>query len=597
MLVGATLSGKTQCWKVLHEALNILNKENKDVEKYPPIKYEIINPKSISIDELFGYFDDVQPPTWHDGILSTVLKKMCTDTKKDDKWLILDGPVDTLWIESMNSVLDDNKLLTLNNGDRIALSPYVRLLFEIENLAVASPATVSRAGMIYIDIDEIGWKPFIEMWVASKEDNHLRENLNELIDKYLEKTLKIKRTRCKELVVSSEFACIQAMTRFFDNQIQQFGRVQEEDEEAYRLLVEKIFVFCLIWSVGATVTEATRGRIDDILRDIESIFPHQNTVYEHYINAEKRDWAPWEEKLQTPWRPQEKDLEFHQITVPTIDTVRNNYVARALLKHGSQVLIAGHTGVGKTALVESILSTLEEAIYTNFTVNFSAQTTSTSTQEIIESNFDKWTKNKFTPKNAKKVAICFVDDLNMPRKDTFGSQPPLELIRQWIDYMSWYDREKLTLKYFYGLQFLCAMGEPGGGRAVISTRLLSKFHVINFAIPSDSQIKRIYEAISSYKFTNFEEDIKTLTEPLAVATINLFTIITENFLPTPEKSHYVFNMRDISKVFQGIFRADKSFYESKEQIAKLWAHEVLRIFHDRLISIEDRDQLKQYLND
>jgi dynein heavy chain len=82
--------------------------------------------------------------------------------------MILDGPVDTLWIESMNSVLDDNKLLTLNNGDRIGLSPNVRLLFEVENLAVASPATVSRAGMIYLDIEELGWKPFVDQWIAGK---------------------------------------------------------------------------------------------------------------------------------------------------------------------------------------------------------------------------------------------------------------------------------------------------------------------------------------------------------------------------------------------------------------------------------------------
>jgi len=71
--------------------------------------------------------------------------------------MVLDGPVDTLWIESMNSVLDDNKLLTLNNGDRIALTSNVRLLFEVQDLSVASPATVSRAGMIYMDVDELGW--------------------------------------------------------------------------------------------------------------------------------------------------------------------------------------------------------------------------------------------------------------------------------------------------------------------------------------------------------------------------------------------------------------------------------------------------------
>jgi dynein heavy chain len=83
--------------------------------------------------------------------------------------MILDGPVDTLWIETMNSVLDDSKLLTLTNGDRIKIKENVRLLFEVENLNVASPATVSRAGMIYLDIDELGWKPIIKSWVLTKK--------------------------------------------------------------------------------------------------------------------------------------------------------------------------------------------------------------------------------------------------------------------------------------------------------------------------------------------------------------------------------------------------------------------------------------------
>ena len=84
--------------------------------------------------------------------------------------MILDGPVDTLWIESMNTVLDDNKVLTLLNGDRISLPLTVGLVFEVENLAVASPATVSRAGMVYIDINDLGWRPYIESWIEKIND-------------------------------------------------------------------------------------------------------------------------------------------------------------------------------------------------------------------------------------------------------------------------------------------------------------------------------------------------------------------------------------------------------------------------------------------
>jgi dynein heavy chain len=133
-------------------------------------------------------------------------------------------------------------------------------------------------------------------------------------------------------------------------------------------------------------------------------------------------------------------------------------------------------------LVDGILMTLD-ANTNHFTINFSAGTTSVNTQEIIESNFERRAKNKYRPKNAKQKAVCFIDDLNMPRLDTFGSQPPLELMRQWIDYEFWYDRQKIVPNYIQDLQFLSAMGKPGGGRAEISTRILSKFHVINYTEP------------------------------------------------------------------------------------------------------------------
>ena len=85
------------------------------------------------------------------GVLSVVMRNVCADEKPDEKWLVLDGPVDTLWIESMNTVMDDNKMLTLISGERIALPPMVTLVFEVQDLAVASPATVSRAGMVFFD--------------------------------------------------------------------------------------------------------------------------------------------------------------------------------------------------------------------------------------------------------------------------------------------------------------------------------------------------------------------------------------------------------------------------------------------------------------
>lgn len=133
--------------------------------------------------------------------------------------MVLDGPVDTLWIESMNSVLDDNKLLTLNNGDRIALTSNVRLLFEVQDLSVASPATVSRAGMIYMDVEELGWRPHMEMWIAEKQrlfGEDYGTSLTEWVQKYLVKVLTVKRVHCHEMVVTSETACVRSFSNLFD---------------------------------------------------------------------------------------------------------------------------------------------------------------------------------------------------------------------------------------------------------------------------------------------------------------------------------------------------------------------------------------------
>lgn len=84
---------------------------------------------------------------------------------------------------------------------------------------------------------------------------------------------------------------------------------------------------------------------------------------------------------------------------------------------------------------------------------------------------------------------------------------------------------------------------------------------------------------------------------MSAATINLYQAVSENFLPTPAKSHYVFNMRDISKVIQGIYVFDKYYCDSKVTMFRLWVHEALRVFHDRLVSFEDRDKLKRLVAD
>jgi dynein heavy chain, axonemal len=141
MIVGDTGSGKSATWKLLQSTLTKLSKTKPD--SYVPVKVFPLNPKALSLGELYGEFN-IASNEWTDGVLSSVMRQACSDEKKDQKWILFDGPVDTLWIESMNTVLDDNKVLTLINGERIALPEQVSLLFEVENLSTASPASKLR---------------------------------------------------------------------------------------------------------------------------------------------------------------------------------------------------------------------------------------------------------------------------------------------------------------------------------------------------------------------------------------------------------------------------------------------------------------------
>ena len=137
---------------------------------------------------------------------------------------------------------------------------------------------------------------------------------------------------------------------------------------------------------------------------------------------------------------------FYKIIVPTVDTVRYNFIVSGLIRNQRAVLLTGPVGTGKTSVAQNVLGELDPVEYTVLVINMSAQTSSNNVQEIIESKIEKRTKGVFVPYGGKKM-LNFMDDFNMPAKDVYGSQPPLELIRLWLDFGFWYDRKKQSEKF------------------------------------------------------------------------------------------------------------------------------------------------------
>lgn len=147
MVVGETGTGKTTLIRNLQQSINKLSL---DSEEHEPCKIYQLNPKSVTNSELFGW-NDILTNTFTHGIVSKIIQGALEEPENIKKWVLFDGPVDADWIENMNTVLDDNKMLCLPDGKRIKLPNQFLMLFEVENLNVASPATVSRCGMVYLD--------------------------------------------------------------------------------------------------------------------------------------------------------------------------------------------------------------------------------------------------------------------------------------------------------------------------------------------------------------------------------------------------------------------------------------------------------------
>ncbi|EFJ08553.1 hypothetical protein SELMODRAFT_185288 [Selaginella moellendorffii] len=597
MLVGRTGSGKTESWRALQRASGRLKKEG--VENFERVHVYIMNSLALSNDEIYGVFSKLTNE-WVDGVLANIMRNVCADETSDNKWMMFDGPVDTLWIESMNTLLDDNKILTLLNGERISMPNVVSLVFEVEDLSQASPATVSRAGMIYLNVEDLGWWPFAESWlqrkVAAGADQILIKTVRSLLEKYIDSGNAFRKKKCRETVAIDNLNGVASFCKLFDALATFENGVSKHEGDQYVPMIENWFLFSIIWSIGASVDEEGRKAFDMYIRDSDPRFPAAGTVYDYFVDPKKKGFTPWEEKLSTAYKIP-VGAPFFKIQVPTVDTVRTSYVIKTLVAARRHSMIVGRVGVGKTLISQSVLRALPEG-FGPMIINFSAQTSSNSLQDTIEGRLEKRTKGVFAPAGGKRL-VCYLDDFNMPKKSQFGFIPPLELLKLWMDNGFWYDRQKQEVKHVKDMQLLAAMAPPGGGRNFISQRVQACFSLVNLTTPNDQQMKRIFGAILTAKLLTFEDEARLLGDNLINTCIELHNNICQELLPIPSKSHYVFNMRDLAKVIQGLLQANKALYVSKDIMLQLFCHECFRVYGDRMWDKGDKawlqDQLDQKL--
>jgi dynein heavy chain len=616
MLCGPTGGGKTRIFEMLMKSLEdetvlgVVHKQSR------------FNPKAIRAAEMYGEIDSMSGE-WTTGVYAAMWAKFNSRANKFNTWIIADGPVDAIWIEDLNTVLDDNRLLTLANGDRMPMTDNVKMMFEVETLVNASPATVSRAGIIYISDTDLDWAPVVESWVLTRPADQ-QELLRPLFKKYLGENSPVDpghmidflNRHTSQVISVSRVGQGQRLCNLL------FGLLEGEGSAFHvpdPTELERLFLYCLTWALGGGLEPEDRAKFDAYLRkfDDNQCLPDVDegqTVYEFYVEPSTLEWKLWRPPKWT--YPNSEKLDFSNLLVPTMDSTRSLFIIENLHKNRKPVLLVGGSGTAKTSTAFIFMNGFDPDDMLQKNVNFSSATTPGMFQATVEAELDKRGGKNFGPPNGKSMTF-FIDDISMPLVNDWGDQPTLEAVRQVVEYngFCFLDKDKRgDFKVCEDLQYLGAMAHPGGGKNDIPNRLKRQFFLFNLTAPSKTSINDIYGQMLNGRFTSAEYDAPTLETigKFTQATIDVWDKMKGKMLPTPAKFHYVFNMRELSRVFQGILATPAATITSgggvrvqekviaglspESMMVALWKHECERVFCDKLTNMDDKDWYIKFMD-
>ncbi|KAL8008331.1 putative AAA+ ATPase domain, dynein heavy chain region D6 P-loop domain, immunoglobulin-like protein [Plasmopara halstedii] len=611
-VMGPPASGKTETWKTLKKAREIMG---------TPVETQDLNPKSVSTNELYGYIV-LKTREWKDGLLSRIMRDLGSrrrdngDEDLNPKWIILDGDLDANWIESMNSVMDDNRMLTLASNERIPLKAHMRLIFEIRDLVYATPATVSRAGILYISTSEgYQWRCLINSWL----DRHCQQPIDPrqtdvlftadtrvkfqgLFDQYIESTLKFFRKKLVPVVPVEETTLVTTLLNMID------CLLTPQILSDYNA-TQNVFVFCCVWSFGSILTIGDDGT--DYSSDFSNWWKNQwknvklvasasNTVYDFWLDPETSKFTSWSKSPYFYTETYTSPSPINQITVPTTETASVGFWLEKLILNNVPVMVCGPAGTGKTQNIMGMLKKLSKdetaTAYRYSTINFNFYTTSAILQQTMFGQLERKTGINLGPPGKTRL-IYFMDDLNLPEVDPFNTQSAISLLRQVMEYRHWFDRVKLLPQNIMNAQVVSGMN-PTAGSFLIDPRLQRHFSTFAMGMPEAPSLVTIYETFLGGHLSGFVDELSNsqFINALIKAALSLHASVVSTFRKTAANFHYEFNVRHLSSVFQGLIASKKDRFYSQEKFVFLWLHESERVYGDRLVSktdIEKYNQLSQ----
>ncbi|KAI9803379.1 MAG: hypothetical protein M1833_000898 [Piccolia ochrophora] len=617
MMVGDSGSGKSAAWKVLLQALQ-------QVEGVEGVCH-IIDSKVMSKEALYGTLDSTTRE-WTDGLFTSILRKIVDNLRGEDSrrhWIVFDGDVDPEWVENLNSVLDDNKLLTLPNGERLNLPSNVRIMFEVETLKFATLATVSRCGMVWFSDDTVTSSMMVTNYLETLKTTPF-EDLDEdtvatgqmsaraldmqrqtadllqqyfsvdgLIDKSLSEAQRYSHIMEFTIprVLNTLFSLLNKACRsMVEYNIQHVDFALDlEQVEAY---VSKKLLLALVWSFTGDCPLGERKAFGEYVAGLTTcdtpLGAGSTSLIDFDAKLPKAEWVPWQSQVPTI------EVNTHSVTqtdvvIPTLDTVRHEDVLYSWLAEHKPLMLCGPPGSGKTMTLFSALRKLPNMEVVG--LNFSSATA----PDLLVKTFEQYCEYRKTlngvilsPTQIGRWLVVFCDEINLPARDKYGTQRVISFLRQLIEQNGFWRTSDKTWVTLDRIQFVGACNPPtDAGRTPMGARFLRHAPLIMVDYPGEQSLHQIYGTFNS-SILKIIPSLRGYSEPLTKAMVQFYLESQARFTPQIQP-HYVYSPRELTRWVRGIYEAIRPLENlSVEGLVRIWTHEALRLFQDRLVDEEER---------
>jgi dynein heavy chain 1 len=641
MMVGPS-AGKSAAWRVLLEALE-------RTEGVRGASY-VLDPKAITKDELFGTLD-ATTREWTDGLFTHLLRRIIDNVRGDEHlkrhWIVFDGDVDPEWVENLNALLDDNRILTLPNGERLALPNNVRIMFEVQHLKYATPATVSRCGMVFFSAETLPATTLLDGQLLRLRARPCDGDERAARERELKQAgvaagaaaqhpttlpgLHAQRVCADALAphmaaggfvlraieYAEQRAHIMTFTRLrvleslFAILNMGIARIAEYnvahgdfplDAARTSAFIEQWLAFAVMWGVGGSMSLHERELFGRHVADLVPFATPDGSgskgaasgapsLLDYSVQLEHAGgWQPWTERVPRV------DIETHQVGSPdlviaTVDTVRHEAVLRSWLHEHRPLLLCGPPGSGKSMTLQATLQSMPEIIFVS--LNFSSATT----PELLMNTFQQYCEYTKTatgdtvlrPTQANKWLVLFCDEINLPSEDRYGTQRVITFLRQLTEHGGFWragDHVWVTLER---VQFVGACNPPTDpGRVAMTTRFLRHAPLLLVDFPSRASLTQIYGTFSR-ALLKLVPPLRAHAGALTDAMVDVYSESAVKFTPDVQP-HYIYSPRELTRWVRALHTAIVPLDGqcSLDGLVRLWAHEGLRLFSDRLVTRGER---------